>query len=118
MNEEITMLKLSKIHRRILLTAVAISCLSVPPVHAENNYTITYREAELTSIEGRIAVHERIVKAAKNHCPNYNRTKSLGDIANCVDDVVSDLVEKIDHPQFTAFVNGELNNITALAESE
>ncbi|MEM7099805.1 MAG: UrcA family protein [Pseudomonadota bacterium] len=87
--------------------------------HAESEYAITYQKAELNSVEGRTSVHERVLKAAKAHCPSYHRTKSLRDVANCIDDVVADLVVKIDHPGFTAFVNGEIGyNVASSTEHQ
>ncbi|MEM7281613.1 MAG: UrcA family protein [Pseudomonadota bacterium] len=110
------MLKLLKKNNRTLIAAAIIGGVCSPLVYADD-YAISYRNAELTTIEGRIAVHKRILSAAKAHCPRYTRTKSLRDVANCVDDVVSDLVEQIDNPQFTAFVSGASGLEFTLAES-
>ena len=52
-------------------------------------------------------MHARIVKTAKQYCPTYSQIRSHKDVQTCVDGVVSDLVEKVDHPQLSGYHAGE-----------
>jgi UrcA family protein len=83
--------------------ALCASHLSI----AQNEYAISYSNAELTTFAGVQDVHARIVAAARNYCPSYSQIRSQRDVKSCVEGVVKDLVNKIDHPLLTDYHAGD-----------
>ena len=95
--------------------AVLIGGLLVSGMSYANDYSFSYSPSELETIESVQSLHGEIVETAKEHCPSYNSTRSLADRRNCVNDVVSDLVQKVDSPVLTAYHQGEVNAQVAQA---
>ena len=80
-------------------------------------YVLTYSEKELGDYAGVEAVHQRIVKAAKQYCPTYSQIRSHRDVQACVNDVVQDLVEKVNHPRMSAFHDGQSVQVAETLEA-
>ena len=68
-----------------------------------DEYAMAYTAKELSSVEGVKDVHARIVKVAKQYCPTYSQIRNHKDVQSCVDGVVADLVDKVDHPRLTNY---------------
>ncbi len=81
-----------------------------------NEYAMSYSNAELASADGVKDVHERIVKVAKLYCPTYSQVRNHREVRACVDEVVNDLVNKVDHPSLTSFHNTDNSVRVASAE--
>lgn len=73
----------------------------------DSTYSLTYSAADLSSREGVAALHQKIEKTARDHCPSYFSIRSISDSRACVRDVSNDLVKSIDNPQLTAYAAGE-----------
>lgn len=83
---------------------------------AANEYAVSYSTTELVTQQGVEAVHERIVKAAKNYCPDYATSRSISEHRECIADVVADLVEKVANPALTNLHAGD--DSIRIAEAE
>lgn len=70
---------------------------------ADNSYAVSYSQKELTSAQGVQAVHARIVREAKRHCPDYSTIRRIREVTLCVEEVVSDLVDKVNHPELSRY---------------
>lgn len=92
------------------LACVLVGVFGVAFVGAASadEYVLTYSEKELGNYNGVKAVHERIVKAAKQYCPTYSQIRSHRDVKTCVDGVVEDLVNKVNHPRMAAYHDGQV----------
>ena len=97
---------------KLITTATTLALLSAaafsPTVLAEGEYSVSYNPAQIYSMEGMRSLHQKILTTAKNYCPRYNE-KGQGitqyrQVKTCRADVVEDLVEKINKPAFTAYV--------------
>ncbi len=89
--------------KKMGLAAVGALALSAGlAAHGADEYAISYSEKELTNSAGVEQVHERIVKAAKQYCPTYSQIRSHAEVKLCVDGVVEDLVQKVNHPQLSS----------------
>ena len=95
--------------------AVLISGVLMSGMAYASEYSFSYNSSELRTIESVQSLHQEIVKTAKEHCPSYMQTRSLADRRNCVNDVVSDLVQKVDNPTLTAYHQGDINTSVAQA---
>ena len=84
------------------LILVGVGAMSVSLAASADDYAVAYSPQELSSANGVEQIHERIVKAAKQYCPRYSQVRSSKEIKLCVDGVVQDLVDKVDHPQLTS----------------
>ncbi|MEM7097838.1 MAG: UrcA family protein [Pseudomonadota bacterium] len=87
-------------YKTLLVCAVLICA---PGTWADQSYTITYSQTELTTQSGVAVVHDRLVRAARNYCPGYLQMKSHSAVDACVSGVVEDLIAKIDQPMLTAY---------------
>lgn len=90
----------------MLLTGAVLAA----PLAAANEYSeyaVTYSVEELKTQKGVEEVHARIVKAAKAYCPDYAESGSKWEMRECMNDVVSDLVAKVGHPQLTQLHEGD-----------
>ena len=76
------------------------------PAFAEREYALEYSEQELATSEGVRELHARIVRTAKDYCPSYAETRQMRETAACVDDVVTDLVERVNHADLSALHQG------------
>ncbi len=72
-----------------------------------SNYNLVYSAADFSSAQTVQELHTKIVRTARSHCPGYFTSRSLADTRSCVRDVVKDLVRVIDHPQLTAYAQGD-----------
>ena len=97
--------------------AVLVGGLLMAGVSVADEYKLAYSASDLNSIESVQDLHVEIVETAKSHCPSYTSTRSLADRRACVDDVVTDLVEKVDSPVLTAYHQGEVNAQVAQASN-
>jgi len=97
----------SKTTRLILGLVIALPGV----LHAEkadsSNYNLVYSAADFSSAQTVQELHTKIVRTARTHCPSYFTTRSLADTRSCVREVVINLVRVIDHPQLTAYAQGE-----------
>ena len=66
-------------------------------------YEVSYTGQELSTHSGVAEVHERILQAAREHCPTYAQVRSVRRVQTCVAEVAADLVAKIDHPRLTGY---------------
>ena len=89
-----------------LVLFVALT-LSASVSMAGDEYSLVYSKDDFRSADTVAALYQRVVKTAKSYCPDYSRTKSLSNQYDCINDVVTDLVDSIDHPSLTAFANGD-----------
>ncbi len=86
------------------LVLVGSACAVAPlSVLAKDEYAVSYSVAEMETYDGVQSVHARILKAAKQYCPTYSQIRSHADVRTCVEGVVDDLVDKINHPTLTGF---------------
>ena len=74
---------------------------------AAARYNLVYTTADFNSPASVQALHERIVKTARSHCPSYFVSRSMADTRTCVRDVVSNLVRVIDNPRLNAYAQGD-----------
>ena len=86
---------------------VVVGVVGFSGVASADEYVLSYSEKELGTYNGVQAVHERIVKAAKQYCPTYSQIRNHRDVQSCVDGVVEDLVSKVNHPRMSAFHDGQ-----------
>ena len=70
---------------------------------AQPDYAFSYSADDLATSAGVADLHARIVKEAKDACPDYLEVRSRADVSRCIDGVVDDLVEKVDHPKLTSY---------------
>ena len=85
------------------LFGVSIAFSAAHALAQDFEYALTYSANDLATPEGVAALHTRIAKTARKHCPTYREIGSIKDAHACVDGVVSDLVSKVDHPDLTAY---------------
>ncbi len=94
--------------KKLIVAAVSIALFGIGGTAAANDeYVLTYSAQELSTFSGVQDVHKRIVKTAKQYCPTYSQIRSHNDMKTCVEGVVSDLVEKVNHPQLSGYHAGE-----------
>lgn len=94
--------------KKLIVTVTGAACLSFGAgALANDGYVMTYTKDELSTFAGVQNVHERIVKAAKQYCPTYSQIRSKREVQSCIDDVVTDLVQKVDHPRLTDYDAGD-----------
>ncbi len=94
--------------KKLIVATVSIALFGLGGTAVANDeYVLTYSANELSTFNGVQDVHARIVKTAKQYCPTYSQIRSHADVKTCVDGVVADLVEKVDHPQLSGYHAGE-----------
>ncbi|MEM7100048.1 MAG: UrcA family protein [Pseudomonadota bacterium] len=69
----------------------------------DDRYSVSYSKEDLQTTHGVAALHARIKQIAQNHCPSYKEVRNLGDNRRCVEDVMTDLVSKVNNPRLTAY---------------
>jgi UrcA family protein len=72
----------------------------------EFQVALSYTAADFESVESVKGLHRRIWTLAAKECPNYSRTRDLRASRSCRNGVVKNLVDAIDHPALTAYVEG------------
>jgi UrcA family protein len=72
-----------------------------------SRYNLVYSTSDFSSPAAVEALHKRIVRTAKSHCPSYFVSRSMADTRACVRDVVNDLVKVINNPMLSAFSPGK-----------
>ena len=72
----------------------------------DSRYVLSYTKADFDSVESVKALHRRIRTLATNHCPTYALTRDLRGTRDCVNDVMADLIDSINHPALSAYVEG------------
>ncbi len=72
-----------------------------------NHYQLAYSAQDFQSVDTVKSLHERIVRTARQFCPTWYETGSISLVNICVNDVVDDLVGKIERPSLDAYVRGE-----------
>ena len=87
------------------VATIVTGLLMVGSVWAQDNYAISYNQADLLTPAGIANVHAKILKTAKEHCPPYSRVRDLSSQRRCIKEVEGDLVAKINHPALTAYAN-------------
>ncbi|MEM7099601.1 MAG: UrcA family protein [Pseudomonadota bacterium] len=92
---------------------VCIGVFGLSGAATAGEYVLTYSETELATHDGVKDVHSRIVAAARDYCPTYSRVRSLAEVRDCIDDVVDDLVDKVNHPKMTSYHTGEAVRVIA-----
>jgi len=73
----------------------------------EKQTVMTYSAADFESVETVKDLYQRVRKIARRHCPSYSRTRNLQGTNACVDEVVDELISRVDHPALTAYRGGE-----------
>ena len=101
---------------RVAAVAMFVSALLLSSNAAAEDYVVTYKHVELTNAQGVADVHNRIVKAAKRYCPTYSKIRSNQEVRACINDVVEDLVSKVNHPQLTSL--HESGSAVSIAEAD
>ena len=79
-----------------------------------NHYQVAYSAQDFQSVDTVKSLHERIVRTATRFCPTHRLVGSISRVNDCVNDVVDDLVGKIERPSLDAYVRGETE--TRIAE--
>ena len=74
---------------------------------ADDEYVLTYSADDFQSVETVKDLYQRVRNVARNHCPSYFRSRDLAGTTACVDDVVNDLIDNINHPALSAYQDGE-----------
>ena len=96
---------------RTMLVIVGLALVLPGEAFAEkpnsSNYNLVYSQADFSSAASVQELHAKIVRTARSHCPGYFSTRSLADTRSCVRDVVTNLVRVINHPQLTAYAQGD-----------
>ena len=96
--------------KKLLMVMVSASCMAFgTAASADENeqYEVVYSANEMSNYDGVRDVHERIVKAAKQFCPTYSQIRSTREVNACIEDVVADLVAKVDHPRLSDYHAGD-----------
>ena len=94
--------------KKLALAVLSVACFAAGSAIAdENQYAISYSNQELSNHEGVAAVHQRIMRTAKQHCPSYSQVRDLRRVRSCVSEVADDLVTKIAHPQLSSYHSGD-----------
>lgn len=96
--------------KKLLIVMVSASCMAFgAAAGADENeqYVVTYAANELGNYDGVRSVHARIVKAAKQFCPTYSQIRSSREVNACIEEVVADLVAKVDHPRLSDYHAGD-----------
>ena len=93
--------------KKLGVAAIGVLLFSANAVAGADEYVLTYSTNELSSAQGVGEVHERIVKAAKRYCPTYSVIRNMREVNACIDDVVNDLVSKVDHPRLSDYHAGD-----------
>lgn len=93
----------------ILIVGLAMALPGVALAEKPNssNYNLVYSQADFSDAASVQELHTKIVRTARSHCPSYFSTRSLADTRSCVRDVVTNLVRVINHPQLTAYAQGD-----------
>ena len=78
-----------------------------------DTFELSYSADAVNTYKGVSELHESIVETAKEHCPTYHQVRSLADVRNCQNDVVNQLLEKVNSARLTAYHNGELTEQVA-----
>ena len=89
------------------VAVIGIMLFSANAAAEADEYVLSYSSKELGSAHGVSEVHERIVKAAKRYCPTYSTIRNMREVNDCIDDVVNDLVSKVNHPRLTDYHIGD-----------
>ena len=92
---------------------ICVGVFGISGVANASDYVLSYSEKELATHDGVKDVHSRIVEAARDYCPRYSSVRSLAEVRSCVDDVVNDLVDKVNHPRMTSYHTGEAVRVIA-----
>ena len=97
------------IRTTLLIVGLAMTLPGVAIAEKPNgsNYNLVYSQADFSSAASVQELHAKIVRTARSHCPSYFSTRSLADTRSCVRDVVTNLVRIINHPQLTAYAQGD-----------
>ncbi len=96
--------------KKLLIVMVGASCMAFGAAASADDpkqYVLAYAANELSNYDGVRGVHARIVKAAKQYCPTYARIRSVREVNTCIEDVVADLVAKVDHPRLSSYHAGD-----------
>lgn len=72
----------------------------------EFQVALSYTAADFESVESVKGLHRRIRALATKECPKYARTRDLRASSSCRNGVVQSLVNAVDHPALTAYVEG------------
>ncbi|MEM7099959.1 MAG: UrcA family protein [Pseudomonadota bacterium] len=78
-----------------------------------DTFELSYNPEAVDSYKGVVQLHQSIVETAKEHCPTYHQVRSLADVRSCQNDVVNQLLEKVNSARLTAYHNGEWNEQVA-----
>ncbi len=106
--------------KRISTVLFSLAVATGTPVVAQaaddnaSRYNLVYSSSDFNSPAAVVALHDRIVKTAKSHCPSYFVSRSMADTRACVRDVVSDLIKVINNPMLSAYSSGNsVQEVTA-----
>jgi len=89
--------------KKSIIAFASVALFGLSQMAVADEYAVNYSAKELVSSEGVASVHERIVKAAKDYCPTYSQIRNHKDVQSCVDGVVNDLVNKVNHPRLSSY---------------
>ena len=93
--------------RSLVVALVGFVAVGLGSTALAGEYAVSYSNQELSSANGVQSVHKRIVTAARRYCPTYSQIRNTREVWACMQDVVSDLVDKVDHPQLTSYHTGD-----------
>ncbi len=94
--------------KKLAIPSLVAACMMSATAFADpNSYSLVYSKADFADQNGVAELHRKIVRTARQHCPNYFTTRSLADVNACVREVVDDLVQVIDNDSLTAYAQGE-----------
>ena len=102
--------------RNLIVALVGFTAVGLGSAALADGYAVSYSEQELTSASGVESVHQRIVTVARRYCPSYSQIRRLREAQACIQDVVSDLVDKVGHPRLTSYHTDDGSVRVAAAE--
>lgn len=91
---------------KTILAAFALT-LAASSYAGDDQYVMTYNANDFQSVDTVKELYQRIRNLARNHCPDYFRTRDLAGTNDCVNDVVNDLISNINHPALSAYKDGD-----------
>jgi len=92
--------------KRTVTAVIGLACFGAANAMAADEYQLTYSKQELGSHQGVAALHERVLRTAKDICPSYFELRDLRRMRGCMQEVADDLLAKIDHPRLTSYHHG------------
>lgn len=81
----------------MIRTTIAAAALLVAGSAAADQFKFSYTQQDFSSPEAVMQLHERIKSSARSYCnKEFFVDRTLGQVDECVEDVVTKLVDSID----------------------